>query len=204
MPDPDGWDGDYNVAYWDAAWQDVVEDQVRAAIAAGFDGVYLDWIDAYDDDHIAAEAKTQGVDPAHAMVDFLFAIRKSARQINPNAIVVQQNAVYLLDADKRLPDAIDAIGCEDTWFSGKANAKWGSKKAGDIPNHYKDESSTDALLKQYAKYQKLGKPVFTIDYCVKRENAAKVYEQALGRGLIPLVTEVSLDHMTSTPPLLKK
>jgi cysteinyl-tRNA synthetase len=204
IPDPDGWSDDYVVAYWDPRWQQTIaggkDSQVRAAMAAGFDGVYLDWIDAYSDDRVVEEAKKEKVDPAHAMVDFLLLIRKSAREINPAALVVQQNAIELIDADPRLLDAIDALGVEDTWFAGKSNAKWGTKNAGDVANRYKDESSTAGRLKQYAKYQKAGKPVLSIDYCLKPKNAAMVYEEARKHGLIPLVSQVPLDRLTETPP----
>jgi cysteinyl-tRNA synthetase, unknown class len=169
-------------------------------MAAGFDGVYLDWIDAYDDDHIAPQAKAAGVDPVKAMVDFLLLIRQTARTINPNAIVIQQNAYGLIDADPRLLTAIDAIGIEDTWFSGKANAKWNSKNAGDLPNRDKEEDSTAARIVQYQKYLVAGKPVFTIDYCINEKNAAQVYKESRAHGFIPLVTRVSLDHLTTTPP----
>jgi cysteinyl-tRNA synthetase len=204
IPDPDGWSDNYVVTYWDPRWQNVftsgIDSEVRTVMAAGFDGVYLDWIDAYSDDRVVAEAKKQKVDPARAMVDFLLLIRKTAREINPGALVIQQNAIYLLDADARLLDAIDALGVEDTWYSGKANAKWGTNGAGDIPNRSKDESSTAARLKQYARYRQADKPVLTIDYCLKPKNAALVYEAARKHGLIPLVTQVSLDRLTTTPP----
>ena len=199
-PDPDGWDDNYNVAYWDKRWQATFatgpQSEVRRAMAAGFDGVYLDWIDAFSEDRVVAEAKKAGVEPAKVMVDFLLLIRAT----NPAAVVVQQNAIYLIDADPRLPQAIDAIGVEDTWFGGKANAKWGSKGAGDVPNRHKGESSTAAMLKQYEKYVAAGKPVFTIDYCVKPDNAVKVYTDAAKHGVVPLVTQVSLDRLTETPP----
>jgi cysteinyl-tRNA synthetase, unknown class len=204
IPDPDGWSDDYPVAYWDSRWQDIIasgpDSQVKLLMQAGFDGVYLDWIDAWDDDAVRAEAKRQNIDPAKSMVDFLMMVRKTARQINPNAIVVQQNAFGLIDADPRLTDAIDAIGVEDTWYSGKANAKWSSKNAGDVPNRDHGESSTGARLKQYEKFLAAGKPVFTIDYSLKPANAARVYAEARAHHLIPLVTRVSLDHLTTTPP----
>ncbi len=203
-PDPDGWDNDFGAKFWDPRWQQIVADgrssQVHEAMAAGFDGVYLDWIDAYDDEGFVAEANKDGIDPARAMVDFLLLIRKTARERNPNALLVQQNATGLIDADPRLTTAIDAIGVEDTWFSGKANARWGSKTAGDVPNRSRDESSTRARLVQYQKFIKAGKPVLTIDYCVKQANADLVYAEAAKQHLIPLVTQVSLDRMTATPP----
>ena len=200
IPDPDGWSGDYPVAYWDRRWQAVMVLQVKLLMRAGFDGVYLDWIDAWDDDTIRTQANLQKVDSARSMVDFLSLIRSTARGINPNALLVQQNAFGLIDADPRLTDAIDALGVEDTWYSGEADAKWDSKKSGDIPNREHDESSTGARLKQYEKFLAAGKPVFTVDYCLNPKNAARVYAEARAHHLIPLVTRVSLDHITTTPP----
>ncbi len=46
------WPGNYKVRYWDAAWQSIIfgNDQSYLAriLAAGFDGVYLDIIDAFE------------------------------------------------------------------------------------------------------------------------------------------------------------
>lgn len=202
--DPDGWTDDFNVAYWDEAWQDLFitgeNSELRQIMTAGFDGLYLDWIDAFEDPTTVKAAKKAGIDPATAMVDFLLLIRQTAREINPDAVIIQQNAIYLPDADPRWTDAIDAVGVEDTWFGGRANAKWGTKKAGDIPNKYKGDSSTAARLDQYAKIQSLGKPVLTIDYCRNEKNATTVYTEARKRNLIPLVTQISLDRITETPP----
>ena len=41
------WPGKYSVRYWDPEWQAIVCDQVDRIVAAGFDGVYLDLVDAY-------------------------------------------------------------------------------------------------------------------------------------------------------------
>ncbi len=45
-PDPDGWSGDFPVAYWDKRWQEIMitgtDSEVKRAMRAGFDGVYLD------------------------------------------------------------------------------------------------------------------------------------------------------------------
>lgn len=203
-PDPDGWSDDYPVAYWDNRWQAIIatgaHSQVVQLMNAGFDGLYLDWIDGWDDDRCVQEARRERVDPARAMVDFLLLIRSTARKINPAAVIVQQNAYALLDTDARLRDAIDALGVEDTWYSGKANAKWASRFAGDIPNRETGDDSTASRLVQYQKFIALGKPVFTIDYCVNAANAARVYREAGAHHLVPLVTRVSLDHMTETPP----
>lgn len=198
--DPDGWSENYPVAYWDARWQEITTAEVRRVMAAGFDGLYLDWIDGYEDETVAAEAKRRHVDAARAMVDWIAKIRATAREVNPRALVVGQNGVYLIDRDRRYAEVIDGIGFEDTWFGGKANTPWGKPKGGDIANRYKDESSTARRIEQYKKYLAAGKPVFTIDYCLKAENAKRVYEASRAAGFVPLVTQVALSRVTETPP----
>ncbi len=202
--DPDGWHDDFPVAYWDKRWQEVFatgkESEVGRAMRAGFDGLYLDWIDGYSDDAVAAEARRQNVNPAHAMVDFIRTIRAAAREANPSALIIPQNAPHLIDEDARYADVIDGIGFEDTWFAGKSNTPWGKPRGGDIPNRDKEESSTARRVEQYKKFLKAGKPVFTIDYCLKPENARRVYEASRAAGFVPLVTQVSLSKITETPP----
>lgn len=42
------WPGDYKVRYWDPGWQAIVFAVLDRIVASGFDGVYLDLIDAYE------------------------------------------------------------------------------------------------------------------------------------------------------------
>ncbi len=46
------WEGNYKVKYWQKEWQDIIfgndESYLKKIIDAGFDGVYLDIIDAYE------------------------------------------------------------------------------------------------------------------------------------------------------------
>jgi cysteinyl-tRNA synthetase, unknown class len=72
--DPDGWEGNYPVAYWDPDWKQlwIGDDGIIERLADyGFDGIYLDWVEAYDDDDIIARASTDGVDPAFEMREFI-------------------------------------------------------------------------------------------------------------------------------------
>ena len=57
-------------------------------------------------------------------------------------------------------------------------------KGGDIPNRDREESSTARRVRQYQKYLKVNKPVFTIDYCLKPENAKRVYEASRAAGFV--------------------
>jgi len=202
-PDPDGWNDDVSIAFWHPEWKALWLGErglIQQIMSAGFDGVYMDWVEACQEKRVMAAARAEGLEPVRAMVDFIAEIRRQVRQVRPEGVVIAQNAQELIDLEPRYPRVIDGVGFEDTWFSGKADAGWEDPHGGDIPNKGKDEDSPAGRLKQYAKYMKAGIPVFTIDYCLKPENAARVYEEAKKAGVVPLVTRVSLERMTATPP----
>ena len=202
--DPDGWSGNYPVAYWRPEWQNlwIGNAGIIATLARyGFDGVYLDWVEAYDDDKVIQAAVREGVEPRAEMIRFVEAIRAAGRAVSPDFLVVVQNAPYLLDfAPDRYSAAIDGLAVEDTWFHGEGDAEWSDPAAGDLPNLDDDEWSTTNRLRQYKKYQDYGLPVFSVDYCVSSKNAAQVYRDAKNAGLRSLVTRVSLSRLTETPP----
>lgn len=202
--DPDGWAGNYPVAYWDDAWQSLWlgPDGIVADLAKlGFDGVFLDWIEAYDDDRVRAVAEKAGVSPENAMISFVEKLGEAGRAINPDFLIVAQNAMYLMDADPgRYTKAIDALAVEGTWFHGLGDSDWDDPDSGDQHDHHEAEYSTPARLAQILRYQNAGLPVFSVDYALKEDNAAIVYSEAQNRGIIPLVTRVSLSKLTETPP----
>lgn len=202
--DPDGWSDNYPVAYWDKRWKKIWTGEngiVQKLAGMGFDGLYLDWVEAYDEEKVIEEAKKQGRDPAKEMVNFISGINESStRFFNENFIIVSQNAPYLIDEVESYVQLIDGLAMEDTWFRGEADADWNDPLGGDIKNNEVDNFSTKALLKQYKKYLQRDIPVFSADYCLKRENADYVYKEAKKYGLRPLVTRVSLSNITTTPP----
>ncbi|MBL4799350.1 MAG: endo alpha-1,4 polygalactosaminidase [Oleispira sp.] len=95
--DPDGWTGNYPVAYWQQEWKDIWlgSDGIIVTLAeAGFHGVYLDWVEGYDDDTIRAFAVQEGVNPEDEMMQFIDEIGAAGRAINSGFIVIAQNAQY--------------------------------------------------------------------------------------------------------------
>jgi cysteinyl-tRNA synthetase len=204
--DPDGWEGNYPVAFWDTAWKNIWlgKDALIEKIAQyGFDGVYLDWVEAYDDEKVAAVADAEGVNAPDEMIKFVSEIRRTGKAINSAFLVIPQNAAYLLNINSAAYSAvIDGIAVEDTWFYGRADAAWNSSNAGDLSGgeRHADDYSTANRIKQNKKFLNLGLPVFTVDYCVKKSNADYVYQASRENGFIPLVTRVSLSHITETPP----
>lgn len=208
-PDPDGWANNYPVTFWDPAWKDIllhgensppVADRpyrsvLDEVLQSGFDGVYLDWVEAYDDPSIKKEAAKTGVDTPAEMIKLIGEIREYGRKRNPNFVVIQQNAADLLDDHPELLKVVDAIGQEDVWYSGKADCDWKNPKGHD---KHTPASETREYLKALKKFRDAGKPVFTIDYTV--EDAPATYRRAIAEGFVPYCSRVSLSQLTTTPP----
>ena len=254
-PDADEWVGNYTVAYWDeewlSIWLDPDEGIIKELAELGFDGVYLDWVEAYDDDAVRARAKEDDVDPPAEMIKFLEGIRDAGRQVTPDFLVIQQNSPHLIkeaSSPAAFAEVIDALACEDTWYFGDASADWESgvegtgytledridceaefctqtlvspdivcAKADRLPGytcnttfamggglhggdrHSEDYTTADRLA-TYQTHLDAGIPVFTVDYALTEEHAQEVYDAAWGADLRPLVTRVSLEKDSETPP----
>jgi len=205
--DPDGWSGNYPVAYWRQGWKDIWlgSDGIISQLAeAGFHGVYLDWVEAYDDDTVRDFAIQEGVNPEDEMLQFIDEIGAAGREISSDFIVIAQNAPYLVDHDPEFyASIVDALATEDTWFYGEGDAEWDDINSGDLSGgeRHMDDYSTSNRIEQNKVYLELGIPVFTVDYCISEANASQVYQSSRREGFIPLVTRVSLSRLTETPPM---
>ncbi len=208
-PDPDGWSGNYPVAFWTPAWQDIVVhgtghppttrrdfvSMLDEVLADGFDGVYLDWVAAYADASVVAAAHAAGVDPTAEMVAFIAAMRAYARARNRDFVIIQQNASELIEDNAAILDVVDAIGQEDTWYGGDADCDWEAACGYGRAQAAEDTQETLRLLDAW---RAAGKPVFTIDYVVA--GADGVYAAARARGFVPYCSRTSLSRLTTTPP----
>ncbi|UCC62587.1 MAG: endo alpha-1,4 polygalactosaminidase [Anaerolineae bacterium] len=207
--DPDGWSGNYPVAYWDEDWKDIVitgdhqgpdpgrdySSVIDETIIDGFDGIYLDWVEGFDNEDVVAAAQAVGKDPAVEMIAFIQEMRDYATARNPSFLIIQQNAAALSDGHPELFGLIDAIAQEAVWYDGDATDEW------DDPDGYDDinESSlTDYYIGYLDQYLDAGLPVFDCEYALDFADTA--YANALSRGYVPYVTRRSLSRLTTTPP----
>lgn len=207
--DPDGWAGNYPVAYWDPAWQDLViygqtqatapyrnyTSMIDEVIKDGFDGIYLDWVEAFENEDVMAAAAAANIDPATAMIDFIQEMRLYAQARNPDFLIIQQNAAALIDGHPELTQIIDAIAQEAVWYDGDATDHW------DDPNGYDFENDPELVnyyLDYLSDYQAAGLPVFACEYALLQADTA--YALAYARGFVPYVTRRSLGRLTTTPP----
>jgi cysteinyl-tRNA synthetase, unknown class len=112
-PENPSWPGDYQVQFAHPEWQSVIfgsqVSYLDRIIAAGFDGVFLDRVDAYQD----IEDTVPGSEDA--MAGFVTRLADHARRLNPKFLIVMQNAEELV-RNKSLVTRLDAIAKEDLSF----------------------------------------------------------------------------------------
>lgn len=180
----DGWPSEQYVKYWDPRWWTiVVKGRVDQALAAGFDGAYLDMIVTYDE--IPADAAgTNRDDLAQKMVNLIAQVSAYAKSQNPNFKVVPQNCPELYTYSGYLA-AIDGLGMEELYILATDRActrDW----------CYENRRNAAAILAA-------GKRVFTIDYANLQTNIDLAYTQSLAAGFIPYVSVRDLDVMRINP-----
>ncbi|NOX18349.1 MAG: T9SS type A sorting domain-containing protein [Chlorobi bacterium] len=207
--DPDGWGGNYPVAFWDPLWKDIViygENQnsepygdyasiIDEVIRDGFDGIYLDWVEAFENEDVIEAAEIAGKDPAEEMIFFIEEMRNYAEARNPDFIIIQQNAASLCDEHPELFNVIDAIAQEAIWFDGDATDDWNDPNGRDFEN---DPSLTEYYLNFLNQYLSAGLPVFDCEYALEYSGSA--YARSYRNGFIPYSTRRSLGKLTTTPP----
>ena len=199
--DPDGWSGNYPVAFWDERWKAIViyddESLLNMALADGFDGVYMDWIEAFSDPSVAAAAAAQGRDPALEMVRFVGEIRTYSREKWPAFLVVAQNGADLVELASQYTEAIDGLAQENLFYAGAADTEWGDPRSGDISTSTADR---EYLLDLLEVYREAGVHLFCVDYTLRPEHAADAYRQHQEAGCAGYVSQSPLSRLTDTPP----
>ena len=217
--DPDGYIDNFPVAFWHAEWREIWLAEggyIEAVVAAGFDGVYLDWVEAYSDQLVDSMAINAGLDARREMVSWVTDLADLARGLRPGFIVIAQNAADLADDDDYLR-AIDAIAQEQVWFDGGAN----NEPPGDCPLPATDDaigsdgylrSLSDPCLRQYKEFpegtlhvsseeylaaltyaQQRGELILTVDYALDPANVAWIHETSRALGFVSFVGSRALD-----------
>jgi cysteinyl-tRNA synthetase, unknown class len=161
------WKGNYPVCFWEPGWQSVVCGSPGAYLdrvqAMGFDGVYLDKCDVYEDlkEKLPKVAATRP-DLEGDMVKFIAATSRYLKSHDPNFIIVMQNAETLLE-HRELMQAIDGVAKESLLYG-----IGGPEKLNPA-----DEIEFSSNLLQKAKAA--GKAVMVVEYL---NNPAKIEQAA--------------------------
>jgi len=224
--DPDGWEGNFPVAFWHNEWREIwlgEDGYLQAILDAGFDGVYLDWVEAYSDENVIAIAEQEGVDPRQEMIWWVGDIADFTRAQRPDFIVIGQNAAELAEHDDYLA-IIDAIAQEQVWFDGgadndppgdcplprteaevetKAYVESLSKPCRTLYDDYPDSTlhvSSEGYLHYLTLARDKGEIIFTVDYALEPDNVAWVYETSRALGFVPFASNRALDQYVEPVP----
>jgi len=207
--DPDGWEGNYPVAYWDPRWKDIViygnnqdsspygdySSVIDEAIKDGFDGIYLDWVEGFENEAVIQAAHNQGKDPRAEMINFIREMRDYASTRTNSFIIIQQNGSALAEGHPDLFGIIDGIAQEGIWYQGDATDSWNDPDGYDWP--VPEDWRADYLY-FLGLYQSAGLPVLNCEYALQFANDA--YSKSYDRNFIPYCTRSSLSQLTTTPP----
>jgi cysteinyl-tRNA synthetase len=179
------WPGNYKVRYWNPAWQRIVYDYLDKVLAAGYDGAYLDIVDAYE---YWGPGGSSGLDRPTAereMVRFVKSIAEHARleRDHPGFEVFVQNAEGL-SVHSDYVRTVSGIGKEDLFYDG---------------NRRQPSAETSYSVRQLDRFKRAGKPVLVIDYVTRRATIDDFYSKALSRGYVPYATRRDLDVLTIDP-----
>ena len=177
------WKGNYRVKYWLAEWQRIVLASVDAAMEAGFDGVYLDIVDAFEtfeqqgtefiDDRVNPETKQSY---RRDMVDWVKAIGARARAKSPGALVIPQNGAQLL-AHADFARIVSGIGLEDTFTD---------------RDKLQPREHSDYVLSFLKPLRAAAKPVLVIEYPRQKPKRELFRERAHAEGFTWLLTDRQL------------
>ncbi|MBN2335584.1 endo alpha-1,4 polygalactosaminidase [Candidatus Bathyarchaeota archaeon] len=182
------WQGNYKVRYWEQDWQAVIygtpDSYLDKVIDAGFDGVYLDIVDAYEYWGPGGESGVDRASAADEMVSFVASIAEYARETRgvegfgvfpQNGEALSEYAEYMM--------VVDGIGREDVWYDD------------DSPQ---PKSETAEALVHLQRFREAGKAVLVIDYVTRCDLMTDFYVKASSMGYVPYATVRDLDELN--PP----
>ncbi len=172
-PENPNWPGNYLVRFWDPGWQAIIFQYIDTIVSQGFDGLYLDKVDSYED----YQDSTGWADDS--MIAFVHRIADSAGGL----LIIPQNACDLLEVSA-YADLVDGIGNEDVYYTDEQ------------PN----DSSEIAWVVDHLKIlSRMGKPVMVVDYPEQAEHIEDFYNRARADGFVPYRTVKELDSLVINP-----
>ncbi len=215
--DPDGWVGNYPIAYWRDEWRAIMQAAVQQVATEGYDGIYMDWVEAYSDESVVSAAQAAGVDPASEMANFVLDIGTWGRAVNPDFLVIAQNAAEIIDEVPSYTGAIDGLAQEQLHYDGSPDE---GGLPGDCPLPRTDadidspeflaslpdpscqglstlQVSTEWYLGYLRPILASGVKVMVIDYAVVPANVEDAFQRSLAEGFVPYAGPRQLDRIGS-------
>ncbi len=198
------WPGNYKVRYWMPEWKAILYGTAEGAdesyfdrvLDQGFDGVYLDIIDAYYYWSSEAPSDQRFTDAADSMVALLSHLDEyAASRGHDQMLIIPQNGEWLADDCTASPfrnlyfQTIDGIAVEDLFCPGSLdeNNPWSPR--------YEDKEPVDNVLDA-------GKTVLSVEYLTTQSLINQYLSAAGEAGYIPLATVRELNVYNYNGPAI--
>jgi len=187
-PENPDWAGNYKVKFWDPAWQNIIFSYTDSIINQGFDGIYLDIVDAY---YYWMVENPQQPYADTLMMQFVKNLRDhvNAETGNSNFIIIPQNAEDIINstnvsASKKTAyfNAVNAVGVEDVFCFGNI----------DEDNPFNPDSYR---LSQLQEWLANNKKVFSIEYLTQVPLINQYVTAAHADNFVPYVCMRALDQL---------
>ena len=183
------WPGAWAVQFWQDGWKQIIYrgdgSYLRKIIEAGFDGVYLDRVDMFED---FPQVKSVRPSARQDMIDLVTDLAQTARTIKPGFLVLPNNGIGLL-TDRTFRRAIDGLGMEELLYSEKGTG---------LRN---EQAKIDESLRTLRKLQWDYKPVFTLEYLITKPAIAAAKRELDGLKIISAFPTRALDGGDPTVPV---
>ncbi|MBI2968230.1 MAG: endo alpha-1,4 polygalactosaminidase [Bacteroidetes bacterium] len=196
------WAGNYKVHFWEPQWQNIIFGYIDTIISQGFDGIYMDIIDAYY--YWQVENPVEPLADS-LMIQFILNIRAyvdSAQIWVEPFHLIPQNGEDIISSGNVFSslksswfNAISAIGVEDVLYPGPL----------DEDNSYNPDSWR---ISQLSEYLAAGKPVFSIEYLTQPAAISQYVAAANSLQYIPYACVRALDQfcqpLVTSPDILSE
>jgi len=182
------WAGNYAVHFWNPDWQLIVFNYLDTILAQGYDGIYMDLIDAY---YYWSVENPQQPFADSLMCQFVVDIRTHCDSVrgNNSFIILPQNGSDVMDQANVSTtlktayfNAINGIGVEDVFFGGEL----------DENNPYNPDTYRIGILQQYLQNNK---QVYAIDYLTDPAKIVQFETACATNNFIPYVCTRPLDNL---------
>jgi cysteinyl-tRNA synthetase, unknown class len=180
-PENPRWRDNFPVQYWHSEWQSILfggpESYLSRIMDAGFDGVYLDGVDQFEQ---WQKGRPSAIPD---MIDLVSKIAFHARARQGNFLIVPQNGDELLE-DQRYLDLINGLGREELFY--------GERR----PGERNPPDTVNESLDRLKRLKQQGKPVLVVEYGLTPDVASSALREIAGHGFVGYMANRALDTLT--------
>jgi cysteinyl-tRNA synthetase, unknown class len=184
-PENPRWRGNFPVRFWDPAWQSILfgaaDRYLDRIIDAGFDGVYLDRVDVYQ------EFRAERPSAERDMIALVTSLSTYARARNQGFLAILQNAEELT-SKASIRAAIDALAKEDLFYGV------------DHDGRRNKPETVAASLRPMRVLQRTGIKVLLVEYPQDAAAATDIRTKARAEGFPLLLADRELTRLAPVYP----